>query len=351
MKTPIPDEPELNRWAADMLAALTPDATVKTRVGAVRAITRRAKLASPHDITEDDITRYYRERRVGSTTRRVYLNAIKAYAAWAKIPNPGANIKVGRPPKRRPNPIRDERLHALLAAASPEQRAQILLGSHQGFRAMETAKVAGEDVWTDGAEPQLRVIGKNGSDEVLPLHPLVWQALRPFVERAGDGPLWPHMVGGESVSLMYRRLTRLLGYRNERYHKLRHFYGTKIQIHGGDIRLTQVLMRHDSSSSTEGYVEVAEGRRKKAVESLPDVSAAFGPVGTPEADQTPPHAPAGPSSPSDGPLPPVLPPSPPAPAVAPPPPPQAPFLPPSPGPLFLPPVFPPTGTFPTDPKE
>jgi site-specific recombinase XerD len=52
------------------------------------------------------------------------------------------------------------------------------------------------------------------------------------------------------------------------FHGLRHFYGTSVYSKTKDIRVTQVLLRHQAVSSTQIYAHVSEREVERAVVDL-----------------------------------------------------------------------------------
>ena len=56
-------------------------------------------------------------------------------------------------------------------------------------------------------------------------------------------------------------------------HSLRHWYGTNALLAaGGNLRVTQELLRHASLQTTAIYTPVPDGDRRAAVMALPDLS-------------------------------------------------------------------------------
>ena len=53
-------------------------------------------------------------------------------------------------------------------------------------------------------------------------------------------------------------------------HSLRHFYGTQtLRSSGGNLRVTQELMRHASPATTAIYTKVDDEQMRAAVDALP----------------------------------------------------------------------------------
>src|SRR5690606_17919341 len=83
-------------------------------------------------------------------------------------------IKVPRPRVRRgtPRPVATAHVAALLALPMQHStRTKVLLAAYAGLRASEIAAMHGRGV--DRVAETMRVHGKGGSDDVVPLHPIL----------------------------------------------------------------------------------------------------------------------------------------------------------------------------------
>ncbi len=116
----------------------------------------------------------------------------------------------------------------------------------------------------------LRVTGKGGKERILPVLPIVRDAVRAYLAacpyRAGEsGPLFIGRRGKRLnpgvVQRRLRALRVLLGLpQTATPHALRHSFATHLLGAGGDLRAIQELLGHASLSTTQRYTEVdAEG--------------------------------------------------------------------------------------------
>jgi integrase len=144
-------------------------------------------------------------------------------------------------------------------------KSWVLLGAFCGLRAHETAKLAREDLSTlDDGTVILRVTGKGGRTDTIPVPPVVMKAL----DLTGSGRFWEG-TRAESVSRTIAGIAAKIGVRM-RYHQLRHRYGTVVyRSSGRDLLMTQRLMRHASPATTAGYAAVADDRVHLVVQDLP----------------------------------------------------------------------------------
>jgi integrase/recombinase XerC len=112
----------------------------------------------------------------------------------------------------------------------------------------------------------VRVLGKRGKTRVVPVLPMVAEAIAEYVRTCpwplqGDGPLFRGARGGPLSADVVRRAVasarRLLGL-DERLspHALRHSFATHLLAGGADLRTLQELLGHASLSSTQIYTAV-----------------------------------------------------------------------------------------------
>ncbi|MEU3337074.1 tyrosine-type recombinase/integrase [Streptomyces sp. NPDC006668] len=238
--------------------------TIRARVNCIKAIAKHSELL-PENIRAEHVQSYFSTRPLTSWTRRTYLNHLASFGKWL-----GSNLIDGlrKPPAPRstPNPIAERELKDLVRSTTrSDHRAWVLLGAFCGLRAHETAKLAAEDLH-DSSDGQtlLRVVGKGGRTDVVPVPPVVLAALN----RKGSGRFWPDLRP-EKVSRSISRAAATMGMKM-RYHQLRHRFGTAVyRASGQDLLLTQRLMRHASPATTAGYAAVADDRFQEVVRDLP----------------------------------------------------------------------------------
>lgn len=253
----------LERFTASQLADGYSLSTIGARVRCVRAIAAMAAV-KPDKLTVAHVIAYFAARPLKPWSRRTYLNHLQAFGRWL-----GTDLVQGirKPPAPRstPNPLPEADLERIVGAATGHSRAWVLLGAFCGLRAHETAKLRREDISSpQGGEVLLRVTGKGGRTDVVPIPPVVAREL----DLAADGSFW----GGtrpEHVSRTVANLAAKLGVRM-RYHQLRHRFGTAVyRASGRDLLLTQRLMRHASPATTAGYAAVADDHVHEVVGALP----------------------------------------------------------------------------------
>ena len=138
-----------------------------------------------------------------------------------------------------------------------------------GLRISEALSLTGRTAPRRGTR-SLRVVGKGGRERVVPVLPIVCDAVEdylrlcPYVPQP-EGPLFLGVRGGplaaRIVQLAMAKLRRALGLpESATPHALRHSFATHLLAGGGDLRTIQELLGHASLSTTQIYTEVDAAR-------------------------------------------------------------------------------------------
>ena len=122
-------------------------------------------------------------------------------------------------------------------------------------------------------QTSLRVLGKGGKERLVPVLPVVIEAIAEYLEACPhafgrDGPLFVGVRGrrlnpGVVQATMRRLRGRLSLPESATPHALRHSFATHLLAAGGDLRTIQELLGHASLSSTQIYTEVDTARLMK----------------------------------------------------------------------------------------
>lgn len=211
-------------------------------------------------------------------TRLTYYECVTAFYAWATDPrhpklsfDPSASLD--RPTWHRgaPDPVSEEEFAYILDHAEGFWKWAALLAGFEGFRCAEIAGAEREHFTRD----YVTVTGKGNKQVALPLHPLVWEAVRDFPR----GSIARHLIGREVspdyLSQAFPKQMFKLGLMDVHLHRLRARFATIMLIpkeHGGggwDLRTVQELMRHSSPTITAQYTQVTDGQRRLAIATLP----------------------------------------------------------------------------------
>ena len=193
---------------------------------------------------------------------------------------------MGNPARRLPLPktvqavpvcLTGEQAQRLLAAAhTPWHRAIISLLLTTGIRRSEATAITLDDLDLENA--QLLVHGKGAKERVVPLAPMVVEALqdylqarphtesrRLFVSRIGGNP-----IAGRVVNRMLARVLKAASLDQEGItpHKLRHTFATHLIRNGVDVRTVQELLGHADLQTTARYLHSDTRTKQAAVGKL-----------------------------------------------------------------------------------
>ena len=297
-------------------------------ISRARKIIQGCKFVFPSDISPARVQERLAElRRQGSSAQTVnfYMQAIKQFATWMvrdrRVPdNPlcvltPMNVQKDRRHDRRA--LAEEELAWLLDAAesgpiveaiSGVRRAKIyMFSAFTGLRRKELASLTPRSLHLDGEVPTVTISAaytKNGRRDILPLHPVVAEAMRLWtvMEKLGlDDPLFPL----RTASGNYRRTSKMmqrdlkaarekwineaktpeeraireasdfLTYQNHDglfadFHSNRHTFITNLAKAKVHPKLAQALARHSTINLTMNvYTHVGLDEKAGAVASLP----------------------------------------------------------------------------------
>lgn len=248
--------------------------TIHQRVYYISRLMRwaEAQNLSVTDLTFDHLSRWL-ARAVGPAphTKRSAKSSLSVFYSWAtrtgKLPE---NIATGMPamraPRGVPNPCPEHILDAgLKRCTRPRDALMLLLGAYQGLRAGEIACLHTSDVRDD----HLRVHGKGNKTRLVPLHPVIEEAVTYFdpgfffpSPYSPTGHVLPASIG--------KRVRYLLGNTPGHHaHSLRHRFGVETLERTTDLMALRDLLGHSSVATTEIYTHASTDRLKHMVHTLP----------------------------------------------------------------------------------
>lgn len=268
----------LEAWQLSMRAHGCRPATVTQRLRLVR---QAARVGDPRSWTRPDVERFLAEPSWSANTRVTYYRFLNVFYGWLLDTerveqHPMARMR--RPPLPRgvPRPIDTDLLGRAIETATGDLRAVLILAAYAGMRRTEIAAMRGEQI--RGGE--IVIDGKGGVVASVPLHPAIAEIARQYPARGywfpgrprpGGQPTRYEHCSPEWITASVQRHVERLGGRATP-HTLRHWFGTEVlEASGGNLRVTQQVMRHANSALTERYTLVRSSRRTAAVLALPDV--------------------------------------------------------------------------------
>lgn len=265
----------IDEWEIFQHGTRRSDATITERIRVLRTFESEAGL-DPAYAQPLDVVRWYKSHPEWSAgTAYTYHSYLVTWFKWLQLHDIRADnpmIKVGtmKQPKRKPRPVADTHLIALLRTNMHHRtRVMILLATLAGLRCIEIARFRGEHV--DVARSRMLVLGKGGDEKWVPLHPVLagTAATMPMrgwwfpSNRTRPGQHVTRKSVSQSVGDAFRR-ANIPG----SAHPLRHWYATTLLEDGADVRVVQELMRHGSITSTQQYTGVSDLRMRAAVDRL-----------------------------------------------------------------------------------
>jgi integrase/recombinase XerD len=264
----LPDD-----WSCWMRAEGMAERTISERTRIVACAGRYAGM-DPSMLSTRQLVAYL-ANQPSAATRQTYYGALRAWHRWLaetgqRPDDPTLGVRRPRAPRRRPKPVATTHLEKLLASGiRGRTRAAVLLCAMQGLRVHEAAKMRGEDI--DLEADTLRVVGKGGVDETIPLHPDVAAVASDFPRAGFWFPSYAHPdrpVRRESLSAVISRAMKRAGVPGTA-HSLRHWHATELVRSGVNVRVVQTLMRHSSLATTALYVQVDQDQQRAALALLP----------------------------------------------------------------------------------
>jgi len=240
--------------------------------------------------TREDLFAYLAQRtRAGYSPRSSarLLSCLRAFYARSvrdrlRSDDPAALLQAPRLPRLLPKALSEAQVTALLEApdlgdpVGQRDRTMLELMYATGLRVSELVGLPATAL--NLRQGALRVTGKGGKERLVPLgeEALHWlqtylRAVMPVLlagraADSGSGPLFVQ-PGGSALSrqafwLLVKRHAAAAGIDPARIspHGLRHSFATHLLNHGADLRSLQMLLGHESLSTTQIYTLVARDR-------------------------------------------------------------------------------------------
>jgi site-specific recombinase XerD len=254
-------------WTAAMKADNQAAETIRRRVGTLRRFTRYLGR-DPRTANPDEIVLWLARFRTPAT-RNAYFGDLRAFWDWMllsgrEVADPTRKVKYPKRPPGTPRPVETEDLLRVLGQETGDVRAMVALGSYEGLRRFEIAKVHSKDFL---AGDVMYVLGKGGHEAVIAVHELVAAEAR---QRSGfwfpgsDGGHVHREEVGEAIVGAFARVGV-----TATAHMLRHWCGTELLRNGATLREVQEHLRHRSVTSSQVYTRVLRQDLAIAVARLP----------------------------------------------------------------------------------
>ena len=283
----------VNRWVEQMagerrLAAKTIEAYRRDVDQFFRFLTGHLggppSLADMAELRVADYRAFLADRRNGGAGSRTVARGIAGIRSLIRfLEREGhaetAAVRAIRPPRQKrslPRPLAPEKASRTVSEPLDEEPwiaarnvAVLTLLYGAGLRISEALHLNRGDA-PAGDTASLRIIGKGGKERLVPILPVVSEAIAeylrlcPYVTKP-DEPLFLGARGGRlNPRIVQRAMVQLrsaLGLPDTATpHALRHSFATHLLANGGDLRTIQELLGHASLSTTQVYTGVDTDR-------------------------------------------------------------------------------------------
>ena len=221
--------------------------------------------------TRAELTAFLGTAGWSQETRHSCRSAMRGFFQWAEdegllgVKDPSYRLARVAVPAGIPHPVPEPALARALAAADAETRLMLLLGAYAGLRLAEIAQVHSDHIEATG----LRVLGKGRKTRMVPLHPLLVEALDGL-----DGWAFPSRGSSSAkegahveVTYLHRRIRAALG-GDWTAHSLRHRFASRAYAGTKDLRAVQTLLGHSKPETTARYTLVPDESLSAAVAVL-----------------------------------------------------------------------------------
>lgn len=201
-----------------------------------------------------------------SSTHHTATASIRAFYTWATregvfAVNPARDMPAVIVHRKRQRTASEESIETAVKCDDPSDRAMVLLGAECGLRVTEIATLHDRNVEGDW----LRIVGKGNRQRYLSLSPELKTLLEEIrATRMRHGWFFPGRSGVRPIhsSTAWRHISAVLA---SNPHSLRRRAGTVVYYQSGhDIRLAQVFLGHQTSATTEVYLDIVDDSLMKA---------------------------------------------------------------------------------------
>lgn len=221
-------------------------------------------------LTHGEIQTFLDGRGLNVRTRYQWISHLHCFYEWAVLEGHGDDdptTRIIRPklPRLLPRPINDDDLDRAIALAPSTMKAWLVLAAYAGLRCAELSRLDTTDVVF--GDHVLLVRGKGTKERVVPMHPVVEEALRPH-SSGRSRPVFVHDSGERyDPAWISRRVSRYLSELSidATAHQLRHWFGSRTYKACRDIRVVQELMGHANPITTAGYAAWSPTTAREAV--------------------------------------------------------------------------------------
>jgi site-specific recombinase XerD len=227
-----------------------------------------------------DVEVWISGRELGPAALQRALSDVAVFYRWARregltTADPVALLDRPRRPRAVPRPLPDGVVLRALRHRDPRMAAAVALMAYGGLRCCEVARATVGDI--DRTAAAVYVTGKGGHRRWVPIVP----PMTPYLERLegleGLDPILPRadgLPGPATAARVSQRMSAWLqecaGGQRSTGHQLRHWYATQALQRTGRLDLVQLLLGHQSISTTQVYAAVPASWAHTLRDAWPD---------------------------------------------------------------------------------
>lgn len=259
-RLPDPWDRAIDGWVTWLIAGGASPATRRTRRAHIRSLARTIGVASPGDVTVDDLLPIIGRAMSSIEHRRGLRASLVSFYRWAVSrgivsQDPTVDLPPIRAALGAPRPATDEIWTQLMDAADPRTKLMARLAGEAGLRRAEVAQVHTDDLLSDTDGAQLIVHGKGGKQRVVAITTSLADAIRQI--RPEGGFAFPGQIDGHVSPDYVGKLVSRLMPPGWSMHKLRHRYATRGYAGTRNLRAVQEALGHASVATTQRYTAVS----------------------------------------------------------------------------------------------
>lgn len=261
--------PLIIAWLDFLRSLGTATSTIKLRSYQLRRFAAEHRELDVLTITFEELTTWLASDGWSASTRRSTRSALRSFYGWLHLTgriasDPSAQLPRIKVPPGIHRPAGELTIRRAIANSDDRVALMVRLGSVQGLRSVEIARVHTRDVFEDFVGYSLRVLGKGGRVRVIPLDD---RLARDILAR-DEGYLFPGQIDGHlSAAYVSKLLSRALPDRTTG-HMLRHRAGGRFfEGTGWDLRATQEFLGHASVATTQIYTPAQPDQMRRGIQA------------------------------------------------------------------------------------
>ncbi|OZF28235.1 hypothetical protein CH296_18965 [Rhodococcus sp. 14-2496-1d] len=252
-------------WEQELRHAGRSKDTRYTRTYHLRRLAHDHRNHSPWDLTRHDLVEWMADHDWAPETRRSYRSSLATFYRWGHAMghitvDPAFTLAPVKIPRARPRPAPNDVVDDALRHVDLRVRMMILILAFTGMRRGECSRLHTKQLERDLLGWQLRVIGKGGTERLIPIDDQLAATLRLLP----SGWVFPGQIDGHiSAHYLGKLVSRALG-DGWTAHTLRHRFASLAYAVERDIRAVQELLGHASVTTTQIYTYVPEQSMRRA---------------------------------------------------------------------------------------